>query len=95
VQLKVGKILAAEKVEKPDKLLKLSVEWARALRAIVAGIGSPTREQLINKTSSWSRTSSRSRSNGIDSKGMLLAGARAKRADPGGSRPLAPGTLIK
>ena len=38
IDLKVGKIVAAEKVEKADKLLKLTVDLGFETRTIVSGI---------------------------------------------------------
>lgn len=50
VELKVAKVIEAEKVEKSDKLLKLQVDLGNEKRQIIAGIGkSYEPENLIGK----------------------------------------------
>jgi methionyl-tRNA synthetase len=97
VQLKVGKVLAAEKVEKADKLLKLSVDVGEgAPRTIVAGIAlAYAPEQLINKNVVVVANLKPRALRGIESKGMLLAAGGEENlvlVDPG-SQP--PGTPVK
>lgn len=98
VQLKVGKVLAAEKVEKADKLLKLSVDVGEgAPRTIVAGIAlAYSAEQVVGRNVVVVANLKPKPLKGIDSKGMLLAGGPGGKeltlVDPG---PLAPGTAVK
>ncbi len=98
VQLKVGKVLAAEKVEKADKLLKLSVDVGEgAPRTIVAGIAlAYTPEQVTGRNVVVVANLKPKPLRGIESKGMLLAGGPGGKeltlVDPG---PLPPGTAIK
>jgi methionyl-tRNA synthetase len=50
IDLKVGKIVAAEKVEKADKLLKLSVDLGFETRTIVSGIALHFKpEEIVGK----------------------------------------------
>ena len=50
VELKIAKIIEAERVEGSEKLLKLKVDLGSEQRQIIAGIGkSYTPENLINK----------------------------------------------
>jgi methionyl-tRNA synthetase len=98
VVLKVGKVLAAEKVEKADKLLKLSVDVGEGVaRTIVAGIAlAYNPEQLVGRNVVVVANLKPRPLKGIESKGMLLAGGAGGKdlslVDPG---PLAPGTLVK
>ena len=51
VDLRVGKIVAAERVEKSEKLVKLKVDIGTETRQVVAGIGkSYTPEELMGKS---------------------------------------------
>jgi len=51
VQLRVGRIVAAERVEKSDKLVKLQVDIGTETRQVVAGIGKQyAPEQLLDKS---------------------------------------------
>jgi methionyl-tRNA synthetase len=51
VQLRVGKIVAAERVVKSEKLVKLQVDIGTETRQVVAGIGkSYTPEELMGKS---------------------------------------------
>ena len=98
VALKVGKVLAAEKVEKADKLLKLTVDVGEGTpRTIVAGIAlAYTPEQVTGRNVVVVANLKPKPLKGIDSKGMLLAagpgGKELTLVDPG---PLAPGTAVK
>ncbi|MBN1464963.1 methionine--tRNA ligase [candidate division KSB1 bacterium] len=74
VQLRVAKIVAAEKVEKADKLLKMDIQMGDEQRQIVAGIAlhySP--EALIGKKIIVVANLQPAKIRGIESNGMLLA----------------------
>ncbi len=72
--LRVGKVLSAEKVEGADKLLKLSVEVGHENRIIVAGIAQHyTPEQLTGKSIVVVANLKPVKLRGIMSQGMLLA----------------------
>lgn len=73
VELKVGEILTAEKVENADKLLKFSVKVGEETRTIVSGIAkyySP--EELIGKEVVVVANLKPAKLKGIMSEGMLL-----------------------
>lgn len=73
IDLKVGTILSAEKVEKADKLLKLEVDLGFEKRIIVSGIAlhfSP--EEIINKQVVVVANLAPRKMRGIESNGMIL-----------------------
>jgi len=74
VQLRVGKIVAAERVEKSEKLVKLQVDIGTETRQVVAGIGkSYTPEQLIDRSIVIVVNLKSAKLMGVESHGMLLA----------------------
>jgi methionyl-tRNA synthetase len=73
VDLRVGKILAAEAVPKSNKLLKLKIDIGEE-RTIVAGIGKDyTPAELIGKTIVVVANLKPAKLKGVESYGMLLA----------------------
>lgn len=74
VQLKVAKILQAERVPKSDKLLKLQVDLGTEQRQIVAGIGKKyTPEELPGRTIVVVANLKPAKLMGVESQGMVLA----------------------
>ncbi|NTW58912.1 MAG: methionine--tRNA ligase subunit beta [Nitrospirae bacterium] len=74
VQLRVGKIVAAERVEKSEKLVKLRVDIGTETRQVVAGIGkSYAPEQLLDKSIVIVANLKPAKLMGVESQGMLLA----------------------
>jgi methionine--tRNA ligase beta chain len=74
IELKVGKILAAERVEGSEKLLKLRVSLGSEERQILAGIGKAyTPENLIDKEIVIVANLEPRIMMGLESQGMLLA----------------------
>jgi methionyl-tRNA synthetase len=74
VDLKVGKIIAAERVEKSEKLIKLKVDIGAETRQVVAGIGkSYGPEELMGKSVVIVANLKPAKLMGIESQGMLLA----------------------
>ena len=74
VQLKVAKILEAERVPKSSKLLKLQVDLGEERRQIVAGIGKKyAPEELVGKTIVVVANLKPAKLMGIESQGMVLA----------------------
>lgn len=74
VQLKAAKVLAAERVPKSEKLLKLQVSLGSEQRQIVAGIGKKYEpEALIGKTIVIVANLKPAKLMGIESQGMVLA----------------------
>lgn len=73
IQLRVGKILTAEKVEKADKLLKFTVEIGADVRTIVSGIAKYyTPEEMVGKEVIVVYNLKPAKLRGIESQGMLL-----------------------
>jgi methionyl-tRNA synthetase len=73
IDLKVGTILTAEKVEKADKLLKLAVDLGSETRTIVSGIAlhfNP--EDIIGKQVVVVANLAPRKMRGIESQGMIL-----------------------
>ena len=74
VKLKTAKVLAAEKVEKADKLLKLTVEVGNEVRTVVSGIAkSYSPEDMVGKTVILITNLKPAKIRGIESNGMILA----------------------
>jgi methionyl-tRNA synthetase len=74
VELKSARVLAAEKVEGADKLLKLQIEVAEEKRQLVAGIAQQySSEELVGKTIIIVSNLQPATIRGIESQGMLLA----------------------
>lgn len=79
IQLKTAKVLAAERVPKSEKLLKLQVSIGAEQRQIVAGIGKKYEpESLIGKTIIVVANLKPAKLMGIESQGMVLAAGDAE-----------------
>ncbi len=73
IDLRVGTILSAEKVEKADKLLKLSVDLGFEIRTIVSGIAEFFKpEEIVGLQVSVVANLAPRKLRGIESKGMIL-----------------------
>ena len=97
IQLKVGKVLAAERVPKSGKLLKLLVDIGIEQRQIVAGIGKKyDPESLVGRTIVVVTNLKPAKLMGIESQGMVLAAGDQEALEllniPG---EIPPGTKIK
>lgn len=78
IDMRVGTILEAEKVEKADKLLKLKVDTGIDVRTIVSGIAeSFTPEEIIGKQVTVLVNLAPRKIRGIESNGMLLFADKA------------------
>lgn len=74
VSLKVGQIVKVERVEKSDKLYKLSVDLGNEIRTIVSGIVPYYKEEeLLNKKIVVVANLKPVKLRGVESNGMLLA----------------------
>ncbi len=76
VEIKIGKILSAEKLEKSDKLLKLSVDFAEGTpRQIISGIAKqfPDITVLVGKRCAFVTNLEPKPLMGLESNGMILA----------------------
>lgn len=79
IELKVGKVLAAEKVQKSDKLIKMKVFDGVKERTIVAGIGKQyTAEEMVGKNIVFVANLKPAKLMGIESQGMVLAASDEK-----------------
>jgi methionyl-tRNA synthetase len=73
IDLKVGTIVSAEKVEKADKLLKLSVDLGFETRTIVSGIALHFKpEEIVGKQVVVVANLAPRKMRGIESNGMIL-----------------------
>jgi methionyl-tRNA synthetase len=98
VDLRVAKVLAAEKVPNSRKLVKLSIDVGTEQRTLVAGIAEAYEpEQLVGRTIVMVFNLKPAKLMGIESNGMVLA------ASPDGGKPtlvgfdaeVAPGTRVR
>ena len=97
VQLRVAKVLAAERVPKSKKLVKMSIDVGTEQRTIVAGIAEAYEpEALVGKTVVIVANLQPAKLMGIESNGMVLA------ASPDGGLPIVldaspatPGTRVR
>ena len=97
VSLKAGKVLAAEKVEKADKLLKLSVDLGEgAPRTIVSGIAEAfAPESLVGRNVVVVVNLKPRALKGIESRGMILAAGSGKNLNLINPGDVAPGSDVK
>ncbi|OHB21201.1 MAG: methionine--tRNA ligase subunit beta [Parcubacteria group bacterium RIFCSPLOWO2_01_FULL_48_18] len=97
IDLRVGKIVAAERVEQSEKLLKLTVELGEQRRQLVAGIGRAyTPEGLVGQKIVVVANLEPRTLMGLESQGMLLA-ARDADGNPvivTAERDILPGTPV-
>ncbi len=79
IDLRVAKVVEAEKVEKADKLLKLTLDLGGNLRTVVSGIAQGyTPETIVGKSVVVIANLKPAKIRGIESNGMLLAGMGEK-----------------
>jgi methionyl-tRNA synthetase len=97
VELKVARILAAEKIAGSKKLIKLSVDLGSETRTIVAGIAeSYAPEALVGKTIAVVANLKPAKLMGVESNGMVLAASvDGKAVLTAFEGDVAPGTKIK
>ena len=74
LDIRIGKIISAEKVENADKLLKLKISFGKEKRQIIAGIAeSYSPEDLIGKQIPVLFNLETKKLKGLESQGMILA----------------------
>ena len=79
MDIRIGKVLEAEKVKKADKLLKLKVDTGVDIRTIVSGIAQHfTPEQIVNKQVTVLMNLPPRKIRGVVSEGMLLMAENEK-----------------
>lgn len=111
LEIRIGKILSAEKVPETDKLLKLSVDFAEEKpRQIVSGIAVhfPDPAKLVGKSVAFAANLEPRTIRGLESQGMILA-VSGVVGEPGSEAPffslleanlqtsvdIPPGSLVK
>lgn len=96
LNLKIGKILTAEKVEKSDKLLKLEVDFGEDKRQIISGIAKDySTGELIDKNFVFITNLEPRQLMGLESQGMILAAdvdGKAVLLEP--NKAVSPGTEV-
>lgn len=97
LEIKIGKIISAEKVEDSDKLLRLLVDFGTDQRQVIAGIAQfYAPEALIGKECPFAYNLAPRVLKGLESQGMILCpsnedGPVLLHPD----NPVPPGSLIK
>jgi methionyl-tRNA synthetase len=75
IDLRIGKIIVAEKIKNSEKLLRLEVDFGDEWRQIVSGIAEYyTPEELIGKKAVFVLNLDSKIIRGVESQGMILAG---------------------
>ena len=96
VELKVGKVLAAERVEGSEKLLRLEVDIGTEKRQIIAGIAKfYAPENLVGKEIVIAANLEPRMLMGLESQGMLLASGDDEPVILVSEKPVPPGSLIR
>jgi methionine--tRNA ligase beta chain len=74
LEIRIGKIVSAERVQGTDKLLTLEIDFGMERRKLVAGIAeSYTTDQIIGKSVPVLMNLEPRKIRGVESKGMILA----------------------
>jgi methionyl-tRNA synthetase len=91
VEIKIGQILSVEKIEKSEKLLKLSVDFKEPAgpRQIVSGIAKyfPDINVLVNKKCAFVTNLEPKPLMGLESNGMVLAVGGGPSSEAGKDEP--------
>jgi len=83
VDLRIGEVVAAEKVEKSKKLMKMTVRFGEEVRTIVGGIAvAYAPDQLVGKKFAFVHNLAPAKLMGIESNGMILAASLPGTGDP-------------
>jgi len=83
IELRVGTVLTAEKVEKADKLLRLTVDIGTEVRQIVAGIAKAyAPETLVGRKVVIVANLAPRKLRGIESQGMIVAASLGDEGQP-------------
>ena len=98
LDLRVGKVIAAVKVPKADKLLNLTVDLGFEQRTILSGIASYYQpEELLGKLVTVVANLAPRKIRGIESQGMLLMAGNdfGKLYNVGPEKQIEPGSIVK
>jgi len=83
IDLRVGEVIAAEKIEKSKKLMKMTVKIGEEVRTIVGGIAATyTAEQLVGRKFVFVANLAPAKLMGIESNGMILAATLPETGEP-------------
>ncbi len=83
LDLRVGEVIAAEKVEKSKKLMKMTVKFGDEVRTIVGGIATAyTAEQLVGRKFAFVYNLAPAKLMGVESNGMILAATLPETGEP-------------
>jgi methionyl-tRNA synthetase len=83
IDLRVGEVIAAEKVEKSKKLMKMSIRVGDEVRTVVGGIATAyTPEQLVGRKLVIVANLAPAKLMGIESNGMVLAASLPGSGEP-------------
>jgi methionyl-tRNA synthetase len=83
LDLRVGEVIAAEKVEKSKKLMKMTVRIGEETRTIVGGIAlAYAAEQLVGKKFVFVANLAPAKLMGVESDGMILAATLPETGEP-------------
>mgnify|MGYP003395820670 FL=1 len=96
LEIRIGKIMAAEKIEGSDKLLKMQVDFGETQRQIVAGIAQFYEPgTLIGKECPFAFNLAPRTLKGVESQGMILAADGEGPVLMHPDKEIPPGSLIK
>jgi methionyl-tRNA synthetase len=97
IELRAAKVIAAERVPKADKLLKLTLDVGSERRTVVSGIAPTyTPETLVGRTVLYLANLAPRKIRGVESQGMILAAGDAEVLGLAGfDREVSPGTRIR
>ncbi len=96
MDLRVAKVLAAEKVKKADKLLMLTVDLGNEQRTIISGIAKHyTPEELVGKNVVMIVNLKPAKIRGIESRGMVLAASCDEKLTVVTAPDMPPGSKVK
>ena len=96
MDLRVVKVLAAEKVAKADKLLKLTVDLGTEQRTIISGIAKHyTPEELVGQDVVMIINLKPAKIRGIESRGMVLAASCGDKLSLVTAKEMTPGSRVK
>jgi methionyl-tRNA synthetase len=83
LDLRVGEVIAAEKIEKSKKLMKMTVKIGEEVRTIVGGIAATyTAEQLVGRKFVFVANLAPAKLMGVESDGMILAATLPETGEP-------------
>ena len=96
IEIRIGKIIGAERVEESDKLLKLDVSFGEEKRQIIAGIGKfYNPENLIGKECPFVFNLESRIIKGLESQGMILCADNGRPVLLHPDKEIMPGSIVK